>query len=192
MTCIVAINHESGSVMGCDSYMTDSNRFLTVAKATPKVMNVNKYIAIGTSGTVRFMNVCQSLERPLWDHFEDMAPHVVIQEFTKRIAKRIIETIPSIDDRGYALIVIGREFYSVDKGMGIIHFGHDCATLGSGEEAASGALFGLAMCGQMRERDKEKCRSLIETALVAAGSIVPTVRDPWVFIETETKGGMHQ
>jgi ATP-dependent protease HslVU (ClpYQ) peptidase subunit len=191
MTLIAAVRHSTGAVIGADSMMTDVNRLLMRSNDVPKIITISEHIVMGTAGSARFNSVLRSFELALWEHFEDMAPSRVIQEFTTRIVRRISDAIPDRTERGSALLVIGHDFYVLDSELGISHLAGEYATLGSGEDFAAGALHGPLSRTLINDVHTDErvhaCKGLVTIALEAALAHCYTIRPPWVFAETRVK-----
>lgn len=186
MTCIVGISDGTKVWMGGDSASVDG--WGTVFKQRgPKVFRRDKLL-IGGSGSWRMMQLLAYPELPQ-PQLADSATEFMISSFVPWI-RNLFEKggfLKKKDEQeqadGHLLVAFGCYLFTVWGDMNVAEPLDGYTAIGSGDEIALGALWGMRVANRRAGTDMAP-RDLLDFALTAAGRFKSTVEAPFHILST--------
>jgi ATP-dependent protease HslVU (ClpYQ) peptidase subunit len=181
MTCIVALEHKGLSYIGSDSFMGNANtRDVTVR---PKLFAKGERFVIGFAGSFRGAQLVEyGISFRKIKAKEDEESYLVT-EVAKKIQQgfalaRVNFTNEDGNDSSDAcfLMCIRGKVFLMQKDYSVVRSRNGFATLGAGQDCASGALSAMA-------RTKLEPKEKLFRALSIAAELSPLVCDPFHIIE---------
>lgn len=174
MTCIVAVEHESGVILGADSFVGDgSTADLT---AEPKI-DRHGDIAIGWCGSILIATWMRQLSLPKRKRAQD--PRSYVGALAMSLREAAIEAKIATSDgaspssESFLLVACGGGAWTIQPDFSVYRSAYGYASIGAGADYALGAL--TVSRGSPRHR--------VRAALHAAARHSPAVRGPFHLVE---------
>jgi ATP-dependent protease HslVU (ClpYQ) peptidase subunit len=159
MTCLVAVEHEDGVMVGCDSFLGDEDGRIAISH--PKWWTPRRGMLIAYAGGFRAAQTAQhSLKIRAQRRGEDVEAYLVDVVANGIAATHRQHDVPSKDRDGSFLVAYRGGAYVVQDDYSVARTDHGYLALGAAESVALGAL---AATEGMHPRDRVM-RALLSAA----------------------------
>lgn len=191
MTCIVALEHDHGVVLGSDSFLGDSSIRDQISR--PKFFTKGPGFLIAFSGGLRGAQLVEHgvTFRKIRNNEDEEA--YLVTEVSKKLHDLFSKRGANIEDNGFVdthdaefLVVINKKIFIIQDDYSVVRSKHRFAAVGAGQNFALGALAFMEKYVRDSATTVSKTlsnRERVRLALEAAAEFSPQVCDPFYIVE---------